>query len=92
MATRKPRGASTAPAEETTSDDAADAPPAAARPASRKPERPRFPMSEGTRDELARTGRATDPWTGEVLEDEEARAAYLAREKARGVTAPARQA
>lgn len=84
MATRKPRGASTAPADETASDAAAEAPPTAARPASR----PRFPMSEGTRDELARTGRAVDPWTGEVLEDEDARAAYLAREKARGASAP----
>lgn len=90
MATRKPRG--TTPADETASDAAAAATPpaAAARPV--LPKRPRFAMSEGTREELQRTGRAVDPFTGEVLEDAEARAAFLEREKARGVSAPRRQA
>jgi hypothetical protein len=32
-----------------------------------KPRKPSFGMSEGTREELARVGRAIDPFTGEKL-------------------------
>jgi hypothetical protein len=32
-----------------------------------KPRKPSFGLSEGTREELARTGKATDPHTGEKL-------------------------
>lgn len=31
------------------------------------PAAPKFGMCEGTREELERTGKATDPFTGEVL-------------------------
>jgi len=32
-----------------------------------KPYKPKFGLSEGTRDELERTGKAVDPFTGEKL-------------------------
>jgi hypothetical protein len=32
-----------------------------------QPRKPSFGMSEGTREELERTGKATDPFTGEKL-------------------------
>lgn len=32
-----------------------------------KPRKPSFGISEGTREELARTGKAVDPFTGEKL-------------------------
>jgi hypothetical protein len=68
---------------------AATTPPAAAAPPAKGlPRRPRFPMAEGTREELERTGRAVDPFTGEVLEDAEKRKAYLAAAKARGESVP----
>lgn len=35
------------------------------------PVAPSFGMSEGTREELARTGKATDPFTGEKLTKED---------------------
>lgn len=45
--------------------DADNAGNAAANP--RKPEEPSFGISEGTRDELERTGKATSPFTGKPL-------------------------
>ena len=64
--------------DETAPAATVDAPPTAVRPAPR----PRPPMSEGTREELARTGRAVDPFTGDVLEDAARLAELAARAKA----------
>lgn len=35
-------------------------------PVANRPRRPSFGMAEGTREELERTGRAVDPFTGDV--------------------------
>jgi len=67
---------------------AATTPPAAAAPPAKGKRRPRFAMAEGTREELARTGRAVDPFTGELLEDPERRKAYLDAARARGESVP----
>ena len=65
--------------DETAPAATVDAPPTAVRPA---PRAPRFGISEGTREELARTGRAVDPFTGDVLEDAARLAELAARAKA----------
>ncbi len=69
-------------------------PPAdAARPVSpRRPHRPRFGISQGTAEELARTGQATDPFTGEHLEDPARLAEVRAAASRRGESAPRRSA
>lgn len=41
-----------------------------------KPPSPRFGMSEGTRDELERTGKATDPFTGAKLTRDDLKRRY----------------
>lgn len=74
-------------AEEGAPDVSEVTPPSTARPVPRPPS---FGISQGTADELARTGQATDPFTGKLLTDED-RLAELDREaRKRGETPPRR--
>lgn len=90
--TSKPR-ATTDPVvtEEPAEGVAAPIPPVAATPDAPtrpKPKAASFGLSEGTREELERTGRATDPFTGEHLENKERLAELRRQAKARGESVP----
>lgn len=76
--------------EDTAPDGPAVAPPSAARPA--RPRRPSFGISQGVAEDLRQYGRAGDPFTGELLEDEDRLAELDRQAKARGETRPRRQA
>lgn len=53
-----------------------------------RPRPPSFGISQGTKEELERTGRAVDPFTGNVLEDTDRLAELRDQAKARGESAP----
>jgi hypothetical protein len=53
-----------------------------------RPKPPSFGISQGTAEELARTGRAVDPFTGNVLEDTDRLAELAAQAKAAGESNP----
>jgi hypothetical protein len=53
-----------------------------------RPKPPSFGISQGTAEELARTGRAVDPFTGNVLEDTDRLAELAAQAKAASESNP----
>lgn len=77
-------------AEEPAEDAAASTTPpeAAASDAPKRAKEPSFGMSEGMRDELARTGRAVSPFTGRVFEDADRLAEVRAEAKRSGESVP----